>query len=99
MPFRNLPNPRASFSRQRGLSSAIIVALIWNFGSTEIPIPTKFDHDLGEIETAGSVIVSLLRTMHWCGDARDVPAMRKRLRGELQEFVNKAMALADESGK
>jgi hypothetical protein len=64
-----------------------------------MPIPTAFDHQLADVEIAATGITSLIRTMHFCGDARAVSGMRSRLRSELQAFVDKAMALADESGK
>lgn len=51
------------------------------------------DAKLTDIENAASGIVSLLRTMHWSAP-RDVPAMRSRLRDELQDYVDAVMTAA-----
>jgi hypothetical protein len=59
-----------------------------------MPVPTEYDRQLAEIETGATGIVSLVRTMHWAA-ARDLPGMRARLREELQDFVDQAMAMAD----
>lgn len=60
-----------------------------------MPIPTKFDGDLGEVEDLASGIVILLRTMQHAG-ARDVPRLRAALRDALQNYVDRVMSAARE---
>jgi len=65
-------------------------------GCTDMPIPTQHDRDLAEIDTAASCILTTLRTMHRAA-ARDLPAMRTRLRASLQGYVDLVMDMADEA--
>jgi|GraSoi2013_115cm_1033766.scaffolds.fasta_scaffold528944_2 hypothetical protein len=58
-----------------------------------MPIPTRADFQLAEIETAGSGILTQLRTMQHAA-ARDVPDMRSRLRDMLRAYVDAAMTAA-----
>jgi hypothetical protein len=58
-----------------------------------MPIPTRADHQLSEIETAGSGILTQLRTMQRAA-ARDLPGMRKRLREMLQDYADLVMTTA-----
>jgi hypothetical protein len=58
-----------------------------------MPIPSRFDHELADIENAASGILTQLRTMQHAS-ARDVPAMRGRLRDMLRAYVDLVMATA-----
>ena len=58
-----------------------------------MPIPTKFDGEIGEGQDLASGIMTQLRTMQHAG-ARDVPRMRAALRDALQVFVDKVMSTA-----
>ncbi len=58
-----------------------------------MPIPTAFDGQLNEIDDAAAVVRLQLRTMNHAAPA-DLPRLRVELRGRLQDFVDKVMALA-----
>ena len=58
-----------------------------------MPIPTKFDGEMGEVQDLASGIETQLRVMRHAG-SKDVPRMRAALRDALQSFVDKVMATA-----
>ena len=55
-----------------------------------MPIPTKFDGQLGEIENLAGCITTKLSILHRAGPKRDATELRELL----EEFVNKVIATA-----
>jgi hypothetical protein len=58
-------------------------------------IPTKADGDLANVDSIASNVLTTLRTMLHA-NPRDLPGMRATLREHLQNYVDAAMAIADE---
>jgi hypothetical protein len=57
-------------------------------------IPTKFDAQLAEIDDLAGCVMIKLRTLQHAGASRDISGLRELL----QNYVDRVMALADESG-
>lgn len=60
--------------------------MIWNFGSTEMPIPTREDYLIAEIDNAASNILNQLRILRRSKIARDQDRLRAGLRQSLQDY-------------
>jgi hypothetical protein len=58
-----------------------------------LPIPTRADRQLSEIDTASGGILTKLRVMQRAAGS-DIPRMRKRLREMLQDYADLVMATA-----
>jgi hypothetical protein len=63
-----------------------------------MPIPTRFDHQMGEVENAATVIMLSLRTLRHA-NPRDVDRMRVTLRERLQDFADLVVRLANEGAQ
>ena len=60
---------------------------------TKMPIPTKFDGDVGAVANLSDSVLNQLRTMQHAA-VRDLPRMRERLRSTLQEYAVRVMDVA-----
>jgi len=58
-----------------------------------MPIPTRFDYQLAEVENAAASVLLVLRRMQHCAD-KDIPVLRADLRDRLQALVDLAMDTA-----
>jgi hypothetical protein len=59
-----------------------------------MPIPTKFDGELGEVENLAAGIQLQLKVMQHCAAASDLPRMRAALRDALKTYVATVMTTA-----
>jgi hypothetical protein len=60
-----------------------------------MPIPTKFDHDIGEIDTVAQSVIATLSILHRA-NPKDRDRMRANLRQRLQDFCDVVMRAADD---
>ena len=60
-----------------------------------MPIPTRHDGQLSEIESMASSILLSLRTIRHA-NSRDIDRMRRVLRERLQDYANAVIDLANE---
>jgi hypothetical protein len=61
-------------------------------------IPTKFDHDLAEVESAAACVILSLRTLRHCSarvSQYDLDKMSRTLRERLQAFNDLVIDLAN----
>ncbi len=58
-------------------------------------IPTRFDHQMGDVENAATAIMLSLRTIRRANGA-DVDRMRRTLRERLQDFADMVIDLGNE---
>ena len=65
-----------------------------------MPLPTQFDHDLGQVQNDAALVISTLRNLHYSVGPKtrqyDVDRMRRVLREQLQDFVDHAIELGNQ---